>query len=544
MVDLLCMRVAAPRTLLGLLAIASAANAQAANQAPARKFTAWVVGAKAEPRTQALIDVLRGGGLQVRVLERAGCGPEALRTAHVVVVDWPTTEPLGERLPLGAYERWDRPTVFLGSAGTRFAERWGLPTSATLAANEADARWPGCQRWAPPAPARSEVWRQGNLFQFGVDDTFDPCAVDERVWLVQTVLAAIPFGADRPVFAHAVPAGSEVPVVERERRQRVLDGCKRFGMEPGELAGLFAMPNRIDLDDGSAAEAWLLDAVPGSCLPGTSANNWKNWIGPRLGKLVWDPLSVRFRVDELAYRRGVDSAALLGDARGEPGPADVAALALAAKVVQHHGGAAFADLTTFSCWLGDYFCQWDRRAGVFRVENFVEIPAGNLAMPWELAVFDTAADTDLIRGGGPEPRPFVSARGTFGDLVEQVFLPVVLLEPGVSVRRLADQDADGKQALAVRFGWRGIDPKVEFVLLVDPATGAVDQCRRMVRGRLQRSLYLVATAACGPLRVPVAAKVEQGRTRRDLTIADAKWNPDLPTDLATATVRLAVPRDK
>ncbi|MBL8755108.1 MAG: hypothetical protein JNK15_17525 [Planctomycetes bacterium] len=539
MVDLSRMLGLARCWLFGLL-VGLAAAQQAA---VARRLNVWLVGDEQSARSQALLATLRGAGLQVRVLHRADCTPEALRTAHVVVVDWPATDPLGPRLPLGPYERWDRPTVFVGSCGARFAESWGLPTPTTMAAMAAADRGPEMQAFPPTAPARSVVWRQGNLVHFD-DDPAEPLAESERAWFVQTVLAATTFVSDRPIFAHGVPAGAEPSPTERERRQRVYAGMPRDPTPAQAAEALRQAIERLDGPEAKVAEAWLVDAVPGSQPLGTSRNNWRNWFRSRLAALVWDPLSVRWRVDELAFWRQVESSGLRGDARAEGAPEDAAAAALAAKVVQRHGGAAFGDLKTFSCWLGERFCQWDRRAGVLRVENFAEIPAGNLATPWEVAVFDTTADADLVRGGGPEPRPFVSARGTYRELVEQLFLPVLLLEPGVTVRRAPDEDTDGKQALHVRLMLRGMDPKALHVLFVDPATGAVDFHHRVVGARVQRGFRIDATAACGPLLLPAEARIEQGRNRRPITFAEAKWNPELPADLATATGRRATPRDK
>ena len=541
MVDIRRMRTATLRSLLAFAFVASGACAQ---DAASPKRTVWVVADKDTPRTVAVMETLRSNGLHVRLLERGKCAPEALRTAHVVVVDWPANDPLGDRLPLGPYERWDRPTVFLGSAGTRFAGHWGLPTAATMAAMDAGALGPEMHELRPTTPARSVVWRQGNVFHFGADDTIDPCAEDERAWLAQTVRDAILFANDRAILVHGFPAGQEPSAQEQERRRRVRDGAAEFGIAVDDPVALLAVPNRMRGANDADSEAWLRAATFDAQPAGSTNQVWMQWLQPRFGALVWDPLSSGWRLDALAHRRGAKSAELRGWARAEANSTDAAATALAAKVVQHHGGAAFADLTTFSCWMGDQFCQWDRRAGVFRVENFVEIPAGNLATPWQLAVLDTLADADLIRGGGPAPRPFVSARATFRDCVEQVFLLALLLEPGVTVRRVPEADSDGKQALGVKLGMRGMDPAAEHVLFVDPATGAVDYHRRMVRGRQQRGVRFEAFAACGPLRLPAEFLVELGRNRRATTIADAKWNPELPATLATATERLAQPRDK
>lgn len=84
------------------------------------------------------VKFLRGQFARVDAVERAGCAPEQLRGADVVVLDWPQDQGvLGwlqdkdapRRLPLGELARWDRPTVLIGSAGLNLAAAWGLPGS-------------------------------------------------------------------------------------------------------------------------------------------------------------------------------------------------------------------------------------------------------------------------------------------------------------------------------------------------------------------------------------------------------------------------------
>lgn len=521
----------------------TAVGASVAQDPPSLRLSVFVVGSKDAPETKGMLDAVRGAGMAPRLVERAACAPEALRTADVVLVDWPAEDALGERLPLGPFERWDRPTVFVGTAGERFANRWGLPTATAMAAMPGPTRGPEMQERRPPDGAVTVVWRQGHLFHFPA-----PSAAlrdgSERAWLMATLTQAARFVSDRPILRLGAPAGAELPVAERERRERVAAACLKLGLEAHDRASLMALPERLVGGDQATAARLLVDLLPGSKDASATRNTWSSWLGVHGAALVWDPLSFAWRLDRLAFGRGVASSACRDDARADGADRPADAVALAGKVVLHHGGRALADLATFSCWLGDVHYQWDRRGGWFRMENHADVPAGARATAWTVSVLDTAADEEVIWGGGPPPRPRVSARGDFRDLVERVFLPTLLLDPGTSLRRRAEDDADGLQALGVHLAGRCMDPTVEHVLLVEPATGAVVRTWRLVRGRASYTTSIAATTACGPLLLPTG-QVDGMRNRpREFTIVDAKWNPELPPALATATERLAKPRGR
>jgi len=79
---------------------------------------------------------LREQFTRVDTVERTACTPDQLRTADVVVLDWPQGEGVmkwfedkqkARHNPLGELARWDRPTVLLGSAGLNLASLWNLP---------------------------------------------------------------------------------------------------------------------------------------------------------------------------------------------------------------------------------------------------------------------------------------------------------------------------------------------------------------------------------------------------------------------------------
>lgn len=94
------------------------------------------VGELQSERGKDFVQFLRAQFHRVDAIERNGCTPALLRTADVVVLDWPQQQGVIEWMqdkqkphhnPLGELRRWDRPTVLLGSAGLNVAADWGLP---------------------------------------------------------------------------------------------------------------------------------------------------------------------------------------------------------------------------------------------------------------------------------------------------------------------------------------------------------------------------------------------------------------------------------
>ena len=489
--------------------------------------------------TDGWLRLLKDDGIDVRAVARADCAPERLRLADVVLVDWPTDAPLDERLPLGPFERWDRPTLLLGGTGERFAARWGLPGAGEIAAMPAECRGPEMHELAAPEGLPA-VWRQGNLFHLPVSEV--PADPAGRAWLLRTVRHAARFVTDRPIVRHSAPVGAEPAPAEADRRARVAATTGQLGIEPSDLQALLALPPQLDGARRAQVAQLLVDLVPGSRDADTSKNNWTSWLRAHAGALVWDGLSAAWRVDELAYWRGVASASCRGDQRADGAVREPDAVEIAAKVVQRHGGRALADLETFTCWRGDVHHTWDRRRGLFRAENHHTLRPGAFATAWKVAVIDTAADAELIWGGGPPPRPRVSARGMLRELIEQVFVPVMLFAPGTSLRRAPEHDTEGARAIAVRLAGRGLDLRAEHVLLVEP-DGTVARIVHVPHDGRTRALRVLATTACGPLLLPSALELD-GRNPRSFTIEQPRWNPGVPADLATATGQLTEPRTK
>ena len=488
--------------------------------------------------------LLRNDGLRTRRLAPADCEPAALRLADVVVIDWPEDAALGDALPLGELDRWDRPTVFVGTGGERFARRWGLPTPGELGEYDSGARGPETWSFDPPAGARTEVFRQGHLFHFPTTLPTVLATAAERAWLVATVRHAARFVLDRPIVRRPTAAGVPLPPDEVARRERIDTAAAKLSLDVADRDTLRTMS---DPKLGMASWWMLEDLIEGrpSTQPANDLqahNNWRNWLKPRLDALVWDPWSRLWRLDQLAYWRGVPTAALSGDARADGGGRDGEALALATKVAQHYGGRALDDLATFTCRHGDVCWLWDRRAGVFRMENHHELPPGRFATPWEVSVLDTATDRELIWGGGPPPRPRVSARGAWRDLLTRVFLPALLLEPGTSLQRDPAGDSSGHRLLVVGLAVRGADPRTRHRLLVDPESGAIERIDEEQDGRVRASWLLEATTPCGPIVLPTAWRDERSRRESRFVVDELAWNPELPSGLATATERLTEPR--
>lgn len=123
-----------PVVVAALLAGAPAAQDRALN--PDLHVT--FVGELQAERGQDFVRFLREQFARVDTVERATCTPDKLRSADVVVLDWPQGEGVMHWLrhreqprhnPLGVLPRWDRPTVLIGSAGLNLATDWGLPGS-------------------------------------------------------------------------------------------------------------------------------------------------------------------------------------------------------------------------------------------------------------------------------------------------------------------------------------------------------------------------------------------------------------------------------
>lgn len=442
-------------------------------------------------------------------------------------------------------------------------------------------------------PTHGGIWRQGHLLHFGFEPSPSEYNETGRKLLVNGIAYISRFLTDRPIVRSqsfvdnsglrppkhwlefmltspkfsragdlagwfAPPWGEQIARLEMaEARAFVnerlpalcVEGSKftfdadalQLGVDvqkPGvvrQLADMLRLAGMGPSGDEQAARARRLlgKLVADGPGPDTTANNWDYWVGSE-GALCFDWHSHVWRLDPLAVRRAAKSADLRGPARAD-GDArrDPAATELAAKIVAHHGGArAFDDLATFTCRFGEIRCCWDRHRGLFRLENTGTIPEDNRATPWQVVVFDTAADADVVRGGGPEPRPFVSGRSYYWELQDRLFLPLHLLEPGTSLRLLPD--SDGCRCLEVRPAGR--DPRYVYVLRVDPETGALramDWLRSQSSGRATR-FTIEGLIEVGPLRLPGKFTRSLKGAPDVLEYVDAAWNPTLPDGVGTS----------
>ncbi len=432
-------------------------------------------------------------------------------------------------------------------------------------------------------PTHAAVWRQGNLLHWGFEPDPDHLEETGRKLLVNAVAYVSRFVNDRPVVrvrSFADPAGGAPSMLWLDRLLADKDVDTLAGMfaEPwntrieaqgdGAIAWVTArlgavrdsggnsdftfderalalgvdlrqravlrdLVARLDGEQAETARALLESLVAGGPEPGTTKNNWTNWLRRNENALCWDAWSHVWRVDQLALWRRVDSDRLRGPDRADGGAIDAATRELAAAVVAHYGGKrALDDLHTISWRRGGVRYFWDRDAAVLRIENSTEIPAGNLGTPWRTIVFDTAADADLLMGGGPPPRPRVSGRGMFRESVEALFLPLLLLDPGTSLRCLPDGE-DGLRVLGVRLGMRGMDPTREVLLHVTKA-GVIEWIDNGPTAASRTSRVTVtATTQVGPLVCNTGFRVE-GRRVSEWTIEDLAWNPPAPQGLAEA----------
>jgi hypothetical protein len=86
------------------------------------------VGADNSPRTNAFRTLLSERFASIQVANREHFDPNVGRSFDVVILDWPQVVDAALRhqgpSPLGEREKWDRPTVLLGSAGLMLACKW------------------------------------------------------------------------------------------------------------------------------------------------------------------------------------------------------------------------------------------------------------------------------------------------------------------------------------------------------------------------------------------------------------------------------------
>ena len=445
------------------------------------------------------------------------------------------------------------------------------------------------------SPTHAAVWRQGNLLHFGFGAPPTQLNRAGRGLLLNGIDYISRFVEDRPIVR--LPARTDnldaprprITGLEQDMKAGELDGkalgarfCepwrtrlaalddneareflrnrrKALAIENGALSfSQLAIDLDIDLTSKDAptrlaaqfgtarhqeAEALLLRLLPEGPGQGTTGRKWRQWIRARQRYLCHDPHSLAFRLDPVAQWRRQPSADLRGARRSSGNRARSAeAIAIAARAVAFHGGdRALDDLRSFSCRVADVYYLWDRDQGMLRIENHLlpkleaEQPKSTTAtdtVSWHATIFDTAANADVVDPDLPPP-PF-SGRGFYRQLVERLFLPLLLLEPGASIALLED-DEDGNQRLSVRMAGHGLDPRKTHVLHIAP-TGEVLAIDYGASAASRSNIMTVkATTKVGPLVLPTSFDLNSRRINRALVYEAAQWNPTVPAEALTST---------
>ncbi|HWB13144.1 MAG TPA: hypothetical protein VG826_28220 [Pirellulales bacterium] len=93
---------------------------------PALPQRVLFVGNKDTARTRAFVQLLEKHFASVHVAARQGFDPASAGDADVVLLDWSQSDANfpNDPSPLGERSVWNKPTVFLGSAGLLVAVRW------------------------------------------------------------------------------------------------------------------------------------------------------------------------------------------------------------------------------------------------------------------------------------------------------------------------------------------------------------------------------------------------------------------------------------
>ncbi len=473
---------------------------------------------------------LKQAGMRIRLVAPKECCRESWWQADVVVLAWPADLPVASRTPL---ERWDRPTVFVGDTGDRFAKMWDLPTARQVnerllhAGRELEVR--------EFAGGDGQCVRQGNLVHLPM-----PLPTQRAVWFAEceaTVRWAAHFRSDRPMLR--IVRDKQRIEAERQRVSRVHAATVALDVEANVLKSLLDLPNMLLGSDQEQAEALLVDLFPEGPGAGATRNDWMNWLRARGPALFWDPATELWHLDKLAYWRGHRGPRRI-EQRAEGLDNDTRAIPLARKVVNYYGGQALDDLSTFSCWSGDVHYMWDRRRGYFRIENHEERDAATARRPWRVTALDTATNEQLDW----DRTRHTAAATSFRSLIELTFLPLMLLDPGTELRYLEAQSDEQTAALAVRLAGRNMNLTSNYRLTIDRATGSVLRLSSAMQGVTYQEHSLKSTITCGPLRLPAVWESGLAPAIRTLAIEDAAWNPALPEGLETAAELLSAPRQK
>ena|SRR5215469_136163 len=115
--------------LLAFAAVAFAALSAPVAAAPlAFPRRVLFVGSEETPRTAAFVALLEKHFAEVRVAGRQKFDPASAHDVDVVLLDWSQRDAHFPKdpSPLGERRLWNKPTVFLGSAGLLVAVQWQI----------------------------------------------------------------------------------------------------------------------------------------------------------------------------------------------------------------------------------------------------------------------------------------------------------------------------------------------------------------------------------------------------------------------------------
>ena len=107
-------------------AIASATQNAAAAESEKIPLNVLYLARNNESRADAFVDFLSNRFARCTTAKREAFEPDLLDGVDVVVLDWSQNERTSRdyKSPIGPLERWETPTVFLGSAGHLIAGPW------------------------------------------------------------------------------------------------------------------------------------------------------------------------------------------------------------------------------------------------------------------------------------------------------------------------------------------------------------------------------------------------------------------------------------
>lgn len=527
------------RTLAALLqltvAVALSAGAGNAQQVPGRPLRVALIADAKAPLGRQLQTSLRTAGMRPTRISPEACRRESWWQADVLVVVWPDDLRLAPDTPL---TRWDRPTVFVGKTGDRFARHWQLPTPSEMT--------PTLRQANPELERRTlgslECLRQGHLVYLPEPPPTGQEKAQRDAWFEGAAAAVrwcARYRSDRPILRTSRDPAHLAR--EAARIARVKKGIDKFELDVSDISRLIDFPYQLMGSDQASAERLLLDLFPQGPDEGSPRNEWMYWLVAEQNWLVYNPLRYRWYRDPLAMWRG-GSQSLVGRQRADSGDNPADAVAVAKLVSKHYGGQLLHELQTFRCRSGDEVYLWDRRRGYFRVEtHFPPASPADRATGNEgtvrAAAFDTTSNTEIRLS------PRATAQAAFHRMLEQSFLPLMLLEPGVQLR-LREGDEPDIAILQARFCCAHTFLARNYQLSVDQKTGAVTHLKSWIGGWHTSTFDVVATSQCGPLRLPTSRTMTFAFEPATITFDSLEWNPRLPDGIESAKHALTSARKK